>query len=188
VRNWFRTRGYDRGVFDLGGGVTLTLLEEADAPELYALTDRNRARLRAWLGWADDTRGAEDSLTFIRATREQWEKGRGFHGGLRVDGRIAGCVGFHGIDRPSLSTGIGYWIGGEFEGRGLMTRAVRALVEHAFRDLGLHRVEIRCAVENARSRAIPERLGFRQEGILRGAERAAGRTMDIVVYGRLATD
>ena len=105
-----------------------------------------------------------------------------------MDGRLAGCVGLHGIDRSHLSTAIGYWIAGEFEGRGLMTRAVRVLVEHAFGDLGLHRVEIRCAVGNARSRAIPERLGFRQEGILRGAERAAGRHLDIAVYGRLATD
>jgi ribosomal-protein-serine acetyltransferase len=175
-------------VFDLGDGVTLTLLEESDAEGLFDLVDRNRERLRPWLGWADDTRGADDSLAFIRATREQVATGQGFHGCLRVQGRIAGCVGFQGIQRAFRSTAIGYWIGGEFEGRGLMTKAVRALVGHAFGDLGLHRVEIRCAVENARSRAIPERLGFRQEGILRGAERAAGRVLDIVVYGRLATD
>jgi ribosomal-protein-serine acetyltransferase len=69
-----------------------------------------------------------------------------------------------------------------------MTRAVRAVVEHAFKDLGLHRVEIRCAVGNARSRAIPERLGFRQEGVLRDAEHVLGRRLDVVLYSRLATD
>ncbi|HEX5136059.1 MAG TPA: GNAT family protein [Planctomycetota bacterium] len=188
MRNRFRTRCYGEGVFDLGDGAALTLLEESDARDLFALVDRNRERLRAWLLWADDTRSAEDSLAFIRATREQAAQGQGFHGCLRVQGRIAGCVGFHGINRSFRSTAIGYWIGGEFEGRGLMTKTVRALVEHAFKDLGLHRIEIRCAVGNARSRAIPERLGFRQEGILRGAERAAGRVLDVVVYGRLATD
>jgi len=188
VRNWFRTRCYFRDVFDLGDGATLTLLEESDAQELYDLVDRNRERLRVWLGWTDDTKGPEDSLRFIRATREQVASGQGFHGCLRVQGRIAGCVGFHGVHHSFRSTAIGYWIGGELEGRGLMTKAVRALVQHAFKDLGLHRIEIRCAVENTRSRAIPERLGFRQEGVLRGAERAAGRVLDIVVYGRVATD
>jgi len=175
-------------VFDLGQGAVLTLLEEADAPELYALTERNRDRLRAWLPWTDGTRGPDDSLRFIRETREQWEKGQGFNGCLRVDGRIAGCVGLHGIHRGNRSTSIGYWIGGEFEGRGLMTRAVAALVDYAFGDLNLHRVEIRCAVKNTRSRAIPGRLGFREEGILRGAERVAGRQLDIVVYGLIPTD
>jgi ribosomal-protein-serine acetyltransferase len=172
-------------VFDLGDGAALTLLEEADAPELYDLTDRNRERLRAWLPWADETRSPADTLRFIRMMREQ-ERERGFC--LKVEGRIAGCVGLHGIDRCHLTATIGYWIGGELEGRGLVTKAVRTVVEHAFRDLGLHRLEIRCAVGNARSRAIPQRLGFRQEGILRGAERAAGRHLDVAVYSRLATD
>jgi len=189
VRNCFRTRCYSGTVmFDLGDGAALALLEEADARELFELVDRNRDRLRPWLGWADDTRSVEDSLGFIRATREQVASGQGFHGCLRVGRCIAGCVGFHGVQRSFRSTAVGYWIGGEFEGRGLMTGAVRTLVEHAFKDLDLHRVEIRCAVENRRSRAIPERLGFREEGVLRGAERAAGRILDVVVYGRLATD
>lgn len=185
MRNSFRTRGYDGGVLDLGQGAVLTLLEEADAQELYDLTDRNRERLRVWLPWADETRSPADTLRFIRLMREQ-ERERGFC--VKVEGRIAGCVGLHGIDRSHLTATIGYWIGGELEGRGLVTKAVRAVVEHAFRDLGLHRVEIRCAVGNARSRAIPERLGFRQEGILREAERANGRHLDIAVYSRLATD
>jgi ribosomal-protein-serine acetyltransferase len=172
-------------VFDLGDGAVLTLLEENDAPELYALTDRNRERLRAWLPWADDVRSPEDTLRFVRGTRGS-DTDRQFC--LKVEGRIAGCVGLHAIHRTHLCAFLGYWIGGEFEGRGLMTRAVRALTEHAFRDLGLHRVEIRCATGNARSRAIPERLGFRQEGLLRRAERVAGRPLDIALYARLATD
>jgi ribosomal-protein-serine acetyltransferase len=68
-----------------------------------------------------------------------------------------------------------------------MTRAVKALIDHAFGELGLHRVEIRAAAENRRSRAIPERLGFEQEGILREAERVGERYQDLVVYGLLAS-
>ena len=69
-----------------------------------------------------------------------------------------------------------------------MTLAVRALVEHAFRGLRVHRVEIRAAVDNVRSRAIPERLGFTNEGVLRGAQRFPDRYEDLVVYSLLAPE
>jgi ribosomal-protein-serine acetyltransferase len=69
-----------------------------------------------------------------------------------------------------------------------MTETVRALVDHAFGVWELHRIEIAAAVDNARSRAIPQRLGFREEGVRRDAERHGDRYLDLVVYGLLATD
>ena len=69
-----------------------------------------------------------------------------------------------------------------------MTTACRAYVDHAFTRLDVHRVEIRCAVENRRSRAIPERLGFRLEGTLRDAEWLYDHFVDSVVYGMLADE
>ena len=67
-----------------------------------------------------------------------------------------------------------------------MTRACSALGTHAFDALGLSRVEIRCATENEKSRAIPERLGFTQEGTLRQAEWLHDHFVDLTVYGMLA--
>jgi len=69
-----------------------------------------------------------------------------------------------------------------------MTRAVRVLTEHALFAWELNRIEIRAAVENSRSRAIPERLGFHPEGTLREAERVGGRYLDLALYAMLATD
>lgn len=69
-----------------------------------------------------------------------------------------------------------------------MTAAVRALVSYAFDEGGLHRAEIRMTPENSRSRALAERLGFRQEGVLRQAERFGDQHRDLVVYATLAPE
>jgi ribosomal-protein-serine acetyltransferase len=69
-----------------------------------------------------------------------------------------------------------------------MTEAVRAHVDHAFATWELNRILIQAAVDNGRSRAIPERLGFREEGVLREVERVGGRMLDGVVYAMLAGD
>jgi ribosomal-protein-serine acetyltransferase len=85
-------------------------------------------------------------------------------------------------------TEIGYWIDGDAEGKGLAIEACRSIIAYAFSDLGLRRVQIRCANENHRSRAIPEKLGFREEGIIRQCERLRDRTVDLVIYGMLSEE
>jgi ribosomal-protein-serine acetyltransferase len=97
-------------------------------------------------------------------------------------------VGLEPLDWTHRSTSVGYWLGERYQGRGLMTRAVAAVVEHAVSVWQLNRIEIRAAVGNARSRAIPQRLGFRAEGTLREAERVGDRYLDTVVYSLLASE
>ena len=69
-----------------------------------------------------------------------------------------------------------------------LARSVRALTQWCFTDLKRHRVQIRAARENIASRAIPERLGFMEEGLLRQAAIVAGVRQDMVLYARLRTD
>jgi len=69
-----------------------------------------------------------------------------------------------------------------------MTEAVRALVDHAFGTWRLHRIELGAATGNARSRAVAERVGFREEGVRRDSERHGDDWLDMVVYAMLATD
>ena len=104
------------------------------------------------------------------------------------EGALAGVIGLEPIDSAHRTASIGYWLGAGQQGRGTMTRAVQALVEHAVSVLELNRIEIRAAVGNARSRAIPQRLGFREEGTLRQAERVGDAYLDIVVYSLLASE
>jgi len=162
----------------------LRLLEEGDAGELHALIDANRAYLARWLPWAAG-QTFEDTLEFIRRTRRQLERNDGFGVAILRDGEVAGVAGYHGVEWGRRATAIGYWLAEREQGRGTMTAAVRWLTEHAVSAWELNRVEIRVAVENARSRAIPERLGFEQEGVLRQAERVGDRYLDVAVYAML---
>jgi ribosomal-protein-serine acetyltransferase len=163
----------------------LRLLEEADAPELHALVEANRAYLARWLPWAA-SQTFDDTLGFIRRARSQLSANDGFQVAIARGEGIVGMAGFHAVNWANRSTSIGYWLNEADQGKGTMTAAVRALVDHALSVWQLNRVEIRAATENRRSRSIPERLGFHREGTLRQAELVGDRYLDSVVYSMLA--
>jgi ribosomal-protein-serine acetyltransferase len=168
--------------------VELRLLEPKFSEELYSLTDKDRSYLREWLPWVDGTNSSESTRNFINFTLKEFANNNGFNAGIFFEGNIVGCIGLHGIDWNNKKTSIGYWLGSEYQGKGIMTESCRAVVGYIFNELGLNRVEIRAAVENNRSRAIPERLGFKQEGIIREAEWLYDHYVDHVVYGILKAD
>lgn len=167
--------------------VRLRLFEERDADELYRLIDDNRERLARWMEWASP-QTLDGTRDFIRRTRRQLADNDGMQTALVVGGRIAGAVGVHDVCWARGTTSVGYWLGAEFEGRGAMTAAVRAYVDHAFGPWALHRVELRADVDNARSRAIAERLGFTHEGVLRSCALVGDRRRDHAVYAVLASE
>ncbi|HXR29323.1 MAG TPA: GNAT family protein [Solirubrobacteraceae bacterium] len=175
-------------LFALGHGRRLRPLEEADADELHALIERNRPQLAMWLRWAQD-QTPEQTLAFIHRARASESDNGGLQRAIVEQQRIVGMLGLPEIDWPNRSAEIGYWLDRAHQGQGLMTRAVAALVEHAFETLQLNRLEIRTDVENAPSRAVAERLGFRYEGTLRQSYRVVGeRYSDDAVYSLLASD
>jgi ribosomal-protein-serine acetyltransferase len=173
--------------FELPDGLRLRALREADAIELHAVIDANRAHLARWMPWAA-RQTPDETLDFIRSTRTQLVEGDGLQAALIDGAAIVGVAGFLGVDWPNRATVIGYWLAADAQGQGTMTHAVRALVDHAIGAWNLNRVEIRADVENVRSRAIPERLGFQLEGTLRQAQRFGESYRDQVVYAMLAAD
>ena len=172
----------------LSDELSLVLLEPRHAEPLFRTVDENRAHLRQWLPWVDDTRAPDNTLAFIRSTQKQFGANDGFQTALVVRGEIAGMIGHIGIQWQHRATALGYWLAETHQGRGLMTLACRAYIDHAFGELGLNRVEIRAATENRRSRAVPERLGFQLEGAVRDAEWLYDRFVDHAVYGLLARE
>ena len=174
--------------FPLGEGVELRLLEDRHATVLFNLVDQNRAHLRAWMPWVDGSATVADTEAFIAGTLSQLAAGKGFQAGIWAGADLAGVIGYHPIDWANGMVEIGYWLAAAYQGRGIMTRAGRALVDHALLDLGLNRVQVQCATGNTRSRAIPERLGFVEEGTRRAAEWLYDHYVDLVMYRMLAAD
>ena len=174
--------------FPLAPDADLRLLEERHADEIYAAIDRNRARLREWMPWVDDSRGPDDVKTFIRESLRRFAANDGFDAGIFVADQFVGTIGFHHFYWINRRTSLGYWLDAQHEGRGLMTAAVRAMTDHAIRTLKLNRVEIQAATGNERSRAIPQRLGFRHEGTLRQAGFLYDHYVDLEMYAMLAAE
>lgn len=173
--------------FELSSDVELRPPEESDADQLYAVVAANRAFLARWMPWAAG-QTIDGTREFIASTIGQDLEMGGFQVALVDAGAIAGMLGFHAPDRQNRIVALGYWLAEDRQGRGLMSAAVEALIEHAFSELEMNRVEIRVAPGNARSRALAERLGFTEEGLLREAEAFGDAYRDLVVYAKLANE
>ncbi len=102
--------------------------------------------------------------------------------------KIAGVIGFNQINMMHLSAMIGYWLGNQYQGKGLMLKACKAIVDFGFNELELNRQVIRCAVQNKKSQAIPLKLGFVKEGCFRQAEKLHHGFVDHYGYAMLACD
>ena len=162
----------------------LRMLEERHAELLFALVEQNRERHPE----IPQLHSLEDARMYIKRDLALFAENKGLGIGIWHQGNLAGSVRYHEIDWANRSVELGYWLGASFEGKGLVTRACQVLIDHAFNTLCLNRVVISCAQENQRSRAIAERLGFTQEGMLRQSDWLKDRFVDQVVYGMLASE
>lgn len=169
--------------FTLNEDAQLKLLKPRHAEALFTLVDRSRAHLEQWLPWVNFTQEVRNSREFIESTMKQFGENNGFQAGIWYKGELAGVIGLHGINWANKSTSIGYWLGEEFQGKGLMTSACQAIINYCFDELGLKRIEIRAATGNYKSQAIPERLGFEKEGCVRSAEYLYDKYVDHYIFG-----
>lgn len=157
----------------------LTLPGEAD--EMFAVVDRNRAYLRQWMAWLDSTQSPADADGHRQHVLAELAAGRLYEGGIHVRGAVVGRAGMR-VDAANRRGEIGYWVSEDSQGQGIATRTAEALITAGFERLGLHRIEIRCAVDNVRSRAVPERLGLTLEGVRRDVEWLYDHWVDHAVY------
>ncbi|WP_233532183.1 GNAT family N-acetyltransferase [Paenibacillus alkalitolerans] len=166
----------------------LRILDHKHVYELYKVTDENRNYLSAWLPWVGETTGEDSTRNFIRNSLKHYADNTGLNCGIFYNNSIVGCIGFHGFDWANLKTSLGYWLAEAYQGKGIMTKSCITMIDYSIKELGFNRIEIRAGVENYKSRAIPERLNFKQEGILRKVEKVGDKYLDHVVYAMIADD
>ncbi len=166
-------------------GLELRLLQPADAPALFALVDANRASLREWLPWVDDTVKVADSAKFIAGALRERAATRAFASGIWASGRLVGVIRHNRIDWAARIAFPGWWLEPGSQGQGIMSACCRALFEHAFTQLQVHRIVVGVAIGNLRGEALVRRLGFTPLSTLRHAEWLNGRGVDHIIYSLL---
>jgi ribosomal-protein-serine acetyltransferase len=163
----------------------LTLPQARDAEEIAEVVRANLDILKPWMPWATDDYSIESAQAFIKYNLSEFAEKGSFSASIILDGKFVGAVGFHHLDLRNKSTHIGYWLAKEAQGKGIVTRCCGELFDYLFEALELNRIQINCNVENMKSRAIPERLGFKLEGIFRQVEFFDNRFGDWAIYSVL---
>lgn len=165
--------------------INLELIAAQHAPGLYAVIETNRARFAEFLAWGDNAKSLENFLNYIKKCELQYQQGNDINFVILLDGKPVGKMGLHYINTYNKSAEIGYWLGKKEEGKGIITKSCKGLINYGFTELGLNRIEIKAAESNVRSLAIPKKLNFTKEGVLRQADLVNGQFLDLVLYSML---
>ena len=161
------------------------LIELDDAPALAKLLQANRDFLAPWDPVHGDGYFTEaGQLAEVRSTLSQYRQGTKLpHVILGESGQVAGRINLNNIVRGAFQSGsLGYWVSATENGRGLATAAVGEMVQLAFAELRLHRVEAGTLLHNVRSQRVLERNGFTRFGVAPGYIKIAGRWQDHALY------
>lgn len=160
-------------------------IQYSDSEDIFNAIDSQRDYLGEWLPFVVCT----NDIGFTKSYVDSILKKKDFDSPtftIRQNGAFAGMIGLKDTDMVNKKTEIGYWLCRQYQGQGIVTRSVEKLCDVAFNNLGLNRVQIKCAVGNHRSSAIPKRLGFVFEGIERDGEQYNENSFfDIEVYSKL---
>lgn len=166
--------------------ITLRELALKDALSIFNTIDTERDYLSEWLPFVELTQDITFTSRFIENYLKSEE--RDLTCIIRYRNRFVGLIGLKDTDYDNHKTEIGYWISEKYQGKGIVTRACRRLIDYAFDDLKLNRIQIKAATGNLKSQRIPEKLGFAKEGIERDGELHDRGYVDLIIYGLLKKD
>ncbi|HHF2906812.1 TPA: GNAT family N-acetyltransferase [Vibrio diabolicus] len=164
-------------------GLQLALVEPKFAPLYLEIVTREREYLSQWLAWPPHADGEDFFLSFIKRSLHDYAEGKSLVCAIFYAEKLVGNISFNSIDYDLEKVEIGYWLSSEYQGHGIVSKSVSKLVEIAFTELNMQKVQISAAVENKPSRNVCERLGFRLEGIVTRSENLNGRIVDHAIYG-----
>ncbi|MCM2677242.1 GNAT family N-acetyltransferase [Alkalicoccobacillus plakortidis] len=140
-----------------------------DGKAVFEAQQASLKEMLPWIHWAHYQTTLEQTENGVRYAHEQYmrKKDLRLHLFDKQTGVFVGSSGLHNINWSVPRMEIGYWMDTRHSGKGYMTEAVAGITGFAFQELGVHRLEIHCDPDNKQSRAIPEKLGYELEAVLK---------------------
>ena len=169
--------------------IELRQLEQSDSADIFHAIDSQREYLGRWLPFVEWTKEIKDTENFVDSVVHAPGDCFNFVFTIRKQDELIGLIGFKGTDKQNQKTELGYWLSEKYQKQGIVTACVDRLCHFAFDELGMNRIQIKCAVGNISSQKIPRRLNFTLEGIERDGELLSGNIFtDLEVYSKLKRD
>lgn len=166
--------------------------EKDDAELVNGAIRASIHEFQKWLPFAQTIPTLEETESNLKRAHELYVNRESFRYliFLHETNTFIGTVSLQGIDWDVPKAEIGYWLHTAYTGHGYMSEAVDLVTKFGFSQFGFQRIEIRCESTNKESRAIPERLGFQLEGVLRNDDLSADgkHVTDTVVYSMLPNE
>ena len=170
-------------LLDVDEELQLSSVQESYAPVYVSLAEENYDYLAKWLVWPIHVKTEKDFDDFIARCKRDYQSGDAITFGVIFTGKFIGNIAYKYINNELKKVEIGYWIAEDCQGKGIISRACARLVEYAFTDLDMSKVEMCVASDNKPSLAVCERLGMTLEGVITNAEFVQGRMLDHAIYG-----
>lgn len=175
-------------VINIDENIKIELINENHSQPIFDIVDKNRNHLREWLPFVDRMQTIEFAENFVKGTMQRNKEGNEFAFVIIENDKVIGRIGVYKIDGQNKIGEIGYWLAENFQGKGIITKSCKALIDFCFSDLQLNRIEIKCGTENFKSKTIPEKLNFTREGVIREGELLYDKFIDLNLYSLLKTD
>lgn len=133
--------------------------------------------------WPPKTNSSKDTQSFIKSCLVGLSDNKEVACGIEYNHCLVGVITFNQINYDLKKAIIGYWVSEEYQGKGLITKSCKTLIEYAFEVLSMEKIQIHVATENIPSKKVCERLGFTLEGTIRNSESLHGKIVDHHIYG-----
>ncbi|MEZ9514107.1 GNAT family N-acetyltransferase [Vibrio splendidus] len=163
--------------------LSIALVEESFATHYAEISQNQNEYLSQWLAWPPHCKTEQDFRIFIQRSLHDYAEGQSMTCAIVYQNSIVGNCSFNTIDHSKQKVTIGYWLSNPYQGKGIVTRVVEKLIDIAFNELDMEKVEISAATGNQSSRKVCERLHFTLEGIITRNENLNGRIIDHAIYG-----
>lgn len=170
------------------GPLQLKRLELAQAPAFFSHIEQQRAIYEDTIPFVSRTHTLEQLSDLLRINIEKQHCGEALFYTLWQQQQMAGYVLVREIDAEARWAEIGYMLGKQWHGQGIVTLACRVLIAHLFEQLGMDKVVICCNDDNHASIAVAKRLGFQHEGTLRQHFVVNGIRRNLSYYGLLHSE